>query len=149
MEEFQAAALDHDKGAPAPYHLWAFFFREGFLSRFDRRRGRAGSWHRGNANVYRRHPWNRRDGLPDGREGAVNGFGRLGLRWWRRNLLRTYRKWIARRITSDIIRLLNKKCITFGRKKKGDSPQYWWKGELEQAQPREESQRPFALPPSV
>ena len=85
VAEFWEASLGHDAGAPAPYHLWEFFFREGFLSRVDRMKGRAGSWHVGNDNVYRRHPWNRRDDLPDGWEGDMNGLRRLGLRWWHRS----------------------------------------------------------------
>ena len=28
MEEFRAADLEYDGEAPAPYHLWAFFFRK-------------------------------------------------------------------------------------------------------------------------
>ena len=58
MEDFQAAILAHENGAVAPYHLWSFFFCEGFLRHFDQVRGRPGTWHRGNANIDRRHPWN-------------------------------------------------------------------------------------------
>ena len=66
IPKFLTAALQQEKEAPAPYHLWSFFFREGFLGRFDRARGREGRWIRDNENVYRRHPCNRRTGLPEG-----------------------------------------------------------------------------------
>ena len=61
----------------------------------------------------------------------MNGIRRLGFRCWRRTLLRTYRKWTARRALPEILRLVDRKCVRFGRKNKGDSPRYWWKGELE------------------
>ena len=96
IPELLSAAQQQDKDSPAPYHLWSFFFREGFLSRFDRVRGKEGLWSRNNDNIYRRHPWNQRTGLPQGWEGAMDGFRRLAIRWWRRNLLRTYRGWIRR-----------------------------------------------------
>ena len=81
IPQFLLAARQQDKESPDPYHLWSFFFREGFLSRFDRVRGREGRWSRDNENVYRRHPWNRRTGLPEGCEGAMDGFRRLAIRF--------------------------------------------------------------------
>ena len=92
---------DHQKAddADASTHLWSFFFKESFLSRFMVSRGRAGPWKRDGEDVYRRHPWNRREGMPEGWEGAMDGFRRMGLRWWRRNLLRTLRAWRTRHST--------------------------------------------------
>jgi hypothetical protein len=89
---------DHQKAdnAVASTHLWTFFFKESFLSRFMISRGRAGPWRRGGADIYRRHPWNLRQSMPAGWEGAMDGFRRMGLRWWRRNLLRTFRAWRLR-----------------------------------------------------
>ena len=34
--------------------------------------------------------------MPEGWAPALAGFRRLGLRWWRRNLLRTFRQWRQR-----------------------------------------------------
>ena len=66
IPEFLAAAHQQEKDAPAPYHIWLFFFWEGFLSRFDQVRGTEIRWSRDDKNVYPRHPWNRRAGLPEG-----------------------------------------------------------------------------------
>ena len=125
MDDFRAAAIAHKNRAVTPYQSWAFFFREGFLGRFDQVRGQPGTWHRGNANVYRRHSWNQRNGLPDNWEAALNGYWRLGLRWWRRNLLQTYRSWIAVGVPPDILRHVHGLSTRFGRKKADDSLKFW------------------------
>ena len=87
-DDFQKA-----DNAAAPTQLWSFFFKESFLNRFQKGRARPGPWQVNNVDPCRRHAWDRREGMPPGWEKAMNGFRRLGLRWWRRNLLRTFRAW--------------------------------------------------------
>ena len=67
-------------------HLWSFFFRESFLARFQEGRGPSRAWQARSLDPYRRHRWDRRNGMPQGWEKAMDGVRRLGLRWWRRNL---------------------------------------------------------------
>lgn len=84
---------DHQKAddAGTPTHLWSHFFRRSFLARIQKGAGMELRWEVGGPDVYRRHPLRRRDSMPEGWEPALDGFRRLGLRWWRRNLLRTFR----------------------------------------------------------
>ena len=56
--------------AAAPTHLWSFFFRESFLDRFQKERGRPGPWQFNNVDVCQRHPWDRQDGMPPGWVGS-------------------------------------------------------------------------------
>ena len=54
--------------AAVPEHLWSNSLKESFESKVGRP-------------------------LPDGWQESMNGFRRFGIRWWRRQLLRTYLKW--------------------------------------------------------
>ena len=86
--------------AKVPTHLWSFFLCESFLLYFDTYRGTKIEWKRDHPNIYRRHSWRKRVGVPKGWERALDGFRRLGIRWWRRRLLRTYVKWKRSPITT-------------------------------------------------
>ena len=54
--------------AAVPEHLWSNSLKETFESKVGR-------------------------SLPEGWQESMNGFRRFGIRWWRRQLLRTYLKW--------------------------------------------------------
>jgi hypothetical protein len=72
----------------------SLFFKESFLQHFGVKSGTAGvPWKKNHTNVYRRHNWKSRSELPEGWEGNMDGFRRLGIRWWRRNLHRSFRRW--------------------------------------------------------
>ena len=60
-------------------HLWSFFFSESFLLYFGTESGTRVDWKREHTNVYRRHDWRRREGIPKGWEKALDGFRRLGI----------------------------------------------------------------------
>ena len=79
--------------AKVPTRIWSFFFKESFLGYFGIEKGVEVDWRKEHSNVYRRHNWKRQNSLPRGWEGAMNGFRRLGICWWRRRLLHTYVAW--------------------------------------------------------
>ena len=73
-----------------PTHLWGFFFIESFLLYFGSESGTRVDLEREHMDVYQRHDWRRREGIPKGWENALDGFRRLGIHWWRLKLLCAY-----------------------------------------------------------
>ena len=59
-----------------------------------------------------------------GWEGAMDGFWRLAIRWWRRNVLQTYQVWIGRQLPGVALLPKAKRCIAFGSKNAGHPPHY-------------------------
>jgi hypothetical protein len=66
--------------AATPTRLWAYFFKRSFLARFKRGQGPGGPWQTRGKDIYHRHAWGRRRGMPPDWERAMDGFRRLGLR---------------------------------------------------------------------
>ena len=58
-----------------PAHIWEFFLEKSFLKKFPHREEMPSKWRR-----------------------ALNGFRRLGIRWWRRNLIRTFLHWRRKKL---------------------------------------------------
>ena len=54
-----------------PTHLWSFFFSRLFLLYFGMESGTRVNWKRRHTNVYQRHNWKRREGIPKGWEKAL------------------------------------------------------------------------------
>lgn len=82
--------------AEVPKHLWSFFFEQSFMHNFGSSSTVKVSWVQRHSNVYRRHDWHRCESMPEDWEKAMDSFRRLGIRWWRRNLMRTFRRWRER-----------------------------------------------------
>ncbi|KAL7537841.1 hypothetical protein ACHAXR_008130, partial [Thalassiosira sp. AJA248-18] len=88
--------------AAVPTHIWSFFFRESFMARFGQAQGRVVTWKPGNVDPFKRHDWQRHTTMPVGWESAMDGFRRLGVRWWRRRLMTAF--WIWRRDNITLVK---------------------------------------------
>ena len=111
-------------GSPVHTKLWSFFCKQSFLNFFSTKREGEIAWKPNDGNPYRRHPWRRRVGMPEGWEGALNGFRVFALRWWRRNLLRTYLSWETRRYPTTANPRTH--LIGWRRPPGGKRPHYMW-----------------------
>ena len=87
--EFECLKQDSQKAdaAEIPTYMWDHFFQESFMQKFHHAGPKSKSWRHGHPDVYKRRNPRERAHMPEGWQTALDGFRRLTVRRWRRNLL--------------------------------------------------------------